>query len=262
MFRSATLLKANASSRASPAQQPTVPTRKAAGSSSQQHHDLASFIQHATREGLSPTSTVYTGTYYEYLVAASLARFGFRLDRTGGAHDLGIDLLGTWDVPSAPRPLRVLLQCKAHRRKLAPENLRELEGAFGGAPAAWRGDGVLGFLVSKGAASKGVIDALQRSRSPIGFMQCDDAGVVRQFLWNHAAQQWGLQGLGVTTRFVSPDPGVGVKEKGATAVGGVEKEITLTWNGWMIQRSLEVKEDGEDAAPETQIKRRKQSSAR
>jgi len=44
--------------------------------------------------------------------------------------DYGIDLLGTWSVPSALQPLKVLIQCKAFARKIEPSQARELEGAF------------------------------------------------------------------------------------------------------------------------------------
>jgi len=69
--------------------------------------------------------------------------------------DYGIDLLGTWSVPSALQPLKVLIQCKAFARKIEPSQARELEGAFVGAPIGWREAGVLGLLVSQKSATKG-----------------------------------------------------------------------------------------------------------
>ncbi|KAF2101822.1 hypothetical protein NA57DRAFT_11109, partial [Rhizodiscina lignyota] len=168
---------------------------------STQHNDLNSFLQYAKSNGTSQTSTVYVGTLYEYTVIESMKRFGFDLTRTGKASDLGIDLLGHWTVPSLPVPIRTLVQCKARSKKLRPENVRELEGAFSGAPAGWRGDGVLGFLVAAESATKGMRDALVRSKWPLGFLQVSRGGAVEQFLWNHSAAEKGLEGMGVTAKY-------------------------------------------------------------
>lgn len=197
-------------------------------SGSTQHHDLTSFLKYAESNDLSKTSTVYVGTLYEYTAIESLKRFGFDLTRTGKASDLGIDLLGHWSVPSLPVPLRTLVQCKARSKKLHPENVRELEGAFSGAPAGWRGEGVLGFLVAAESATKGMRDALVRSKWPLGFMQVNRNGVVEQFLWNHSAAERGLEGMGVTAKYSLANS---ARKK---AAGG--NEVVLTYNGWALTR--------------------------
>lgn len=197
---------------------------------SEQHNDLNSFLDYAKRVELADTSTVYVGTHYEYTVASSLQSLGFDLTRTGRASDYGIDLLGHWSVPSLPKPIRVLLQCKAHNKGLTPANVRELEGAFPGAPAGWRGGGVLGFLVATNQATKGMRDALIRSHLPMGFLQVTAEGTVLQFIWNHEAAQQGLEGMGVTNRF---SPRSGEKEHHGN---GLEQEIALTWKGWTLGR--------------------------
>ncbi|KPI40696.1 uncharacterized protein AB675_10870 [Cyphellophora attinorum] len=94
--------------------------------------------------------------------------------RTGKAGDRGVDLAGFWHLPDggqtegAPntRSLRVLTQCKRHRGKksLQPSAVRELEGAFLGAPPGWRGEDVLGVMVSTKPATKGVLTALSASK--------------------------------------------------------------------------------------------------
>ncbi|KAL2159861.1 hypothetical protein VTH06DRAFT_1994 [Thermothelomyces fergusii] len=197
------------------------------------HTDLPSFLAHAARTNLDPSSPVYVGTHFEYTVAGALARFGLSLRRVGGASDCGIDLLGTWSLPppsAGPRPqqqqqqqqqqqvLRVLAQCKAVQRP-GPHLVRELEGAFVGAPAGWRAAadrrGVLGLLVTERPATKGIRDALARSRWPMGYVACSRDGVVGQFLWNQMAREEGLE-----------EVGVGVRYDGA---GG--KELVLTWQG-------------------------------
>jgi hypothetical protein len=208
---------------------------------SQHHTSLPTFLAHAARTSLSPTSPLFIGTHYEYTVLCALSAIGFTLTRTGRSSDNGIDLLGTWTVPSHPAPLRVLLQCKNHSRSLRPEHVRELEGAFPGAPAGWKGQGVMGFLVSPKEASRGVRDAVARSKLPLGFLMVKpigqeglvgdgslgegnegNEGKVLQFLWNQEAAQCGLEGLGVTMRY-GEDPGM--------------KEVALTWNGWAIKKT-------------------------
>lgn len=178
---------------------PDAPTR--------QHSDLASFVAYARRTGLDESSTVYVGTHYEYKVSLSLSRYGFFLKRIGGSCDNGTDLIGTWTLPasSSTTPLtpvlRILVQCKAGARRVGPQHVRELEGSFVGAPVGWRGTGVLGVLVSEGAATKGVRDALGRSAWPMVYMRCSKDGVVSQMLWNQQAEHHGLEGYGVSVRY-------------------------------------------------------------
>lgn len=194
-----------------------------------QHNDVASFLKYSESNSLSPSSTVFKGTLYEYTVIESLRHFGFDLTRTGKRSDLGIDLLGHWTIPSLPIPLRALLQCKAHSKKLNPDTVRELEGAFVGAPAGFRGEGVLGFLVAAESATKGMRDALIRSELPLAFLQINRDGIVEQFLWNHIASHFGLEGLGVTTKHLQP-------AKNQSSKPSATKEIALTWNGWEISK--------------------------
>lgn len=196
------------------------------------HHDLDTFLAHAARTKLSPTSTTYVGTHYEYTVQATLRRFALALSRTGGRGDAGIDLLGTWHLPAtlAPLPLRVLVQCKAFKAKLGPNLVRELEGAFVGAPSGWRGKGIVGILVSPREATKGVRDAMGRSRWPIcwvmleGGLKDEGQGKVRQILWNKAACDIGLEGLAVTVKYGSSSGG---DEE-------VKKECVLVWHGHVV----------------------------
>lgn len=180
------------------------------------HHDLASFVDHAERSGLDPKSTLYVGTHYEYTVSQTLSRYRFYLRRIGGRSDYGTDLLGTWTVPSAAEPLKVLVQCKAISRKSAPNLIRELEGAFVGAPVGWRGHGVVGIFVTEKPATKGVRDSLARSKWPMGFVSCTREGRVQQMLWNQRAEEEGLEGLGVGMRYSGDER---------------EAQLLLTWRG-------------------------------
>ncbi|KAL7806569.1 hypothetical protein V8C44DRAFT_367892 [Trichoderma aethiopicum] len=180
----------------------------------QQHSDLASFLTDAKRRGLDEKSTLFTGTRYEYLVAARLARYGFSLTRVGKTSDYGIDLIGDWTIPS-PLPsalsvaIRVLIQCKGGDQRIGPHLIRELEGSFAGAPPGWRGGGVLGLLVGEKGATRGVREALGRADVAMGYVCCEGAGTgtgtggggrVRQMLWNQRAEELGLGGVSVGVR--------------------------------------------------------------
>jgi len=178
-------------------------------------------LEYASRIELDPKSTTYVGTHYEYTVQTALERLGMSLKRVGGKSDYGIDLLGTWSLPSAPEPLKVLIQCKAIARKIEPSQARELEGAFVGAPQGWRGSSVLALLVSQKSATKGVREALGRSRWPMGYVLCRADGKILQMLWNRRAEQEGLDGIGVGLKYNRGDR--------------KEGEVILTWKGDAIK---------------------------
>jgi hypothetical protein len=185
-------------------------------SPSSQHHDLKSFLAYAHRVELDTKSTVYVGTHYEYTVAATLARYGFYLKRVGGSSDYGTDLLGTWTPPTTSQTIRALIQCKAGVQRSGPNMIRELEGAFAGAPVGWRGERVMALLVAERPATKGVRDSLGRSRWPMGYVCCTKDGSLKQMIWNVKAEQAGLEGFGVTSRHVE---------------GSGESELVLMCNG-------------------------------
>ncbi|KAI4287973.1 MAG: hypothetical protein L6R35_002767 [Caloplaca aegaea] len=236
----------------------TAAQKKLPPSSSIHHHDLPSFLAHARRTRLSPTSTLYTGTRYEYICLQTLARLSFTLTRTGGRADYGIDLVGHWHPANASssssssssslpsHPLRVLVQCKALRSKPAPALIRELEGIYAGAPAGWRnGDTTIAVLVAKRPATKGVREALRCSRVPVMWVMLEELaerdggyveeaeeekGRVRQILWNAKVIELGVEGLGVGVRYLSPSSSSGEK-RGDNRGRSVEKEVVLTWKG-------------------------------
>lgn len=195
---------------------PSPPTPPPAPTSN--HHDLQSFLAHAERTTLSPQSTTYVGTHYEYTILEQLRRYRLLLTRIGGRADSGIDLVGTWDLPSLPHPLRVVVQCKALKSRVGPNVVRELEGTFVGAPVGWRGEGILGMLVSTREATKGVRDTLSKSSFPLIWIMAASDGEVHQILWNSKATDIGLGGLEVHVRY----------ESGADAC---KKSLALTCHG-------------------------------
>ena len=126
----------------------------------------------------------------------------------------------------------MLVQCKASQPQ--PSLVRELEGAYAGAPAGWRGEGVLALLVASTEATKGVREAVQRSRWPVGVMLVTREGELRQFLWNAEAARIGLEGLGVLVRYKDgrgkrtvQEEDADVKKSGERAKGS----LGLTWMG-------------------------------
>ncbi|KAL9533613.1 hypothetical protein SMMN14_02304 [Sphaerulina musiva] len=182
-------------SRGRPIKVPRVSLR----SNSPKHHDLESFVAYSTSRNVSTSSTVYRGTFYEYTVRAALESYHFNLHRTGKSNDLGIDLLGQWSLPQQPQELKVIVQCKLSVAQ--PCNVRELEGAYVGAPAGWNGDGIMALLISARPATLGVRSALQRSRLPMGFLQITEEGSVQQFIWNAVAQEARLMGMSTTKAY-------------------------------------------------------------
>lgn len=203
-----------------------VPTQKALlRTKGPEHHDVATYEAYAAHTGLNTNSTVYVGTHYEYTVAKALEKFGFDLQRIGGRDDVGIDLKGNWTLPIPPetdeKPLRVILQCKASKSyivKIPPRNARELEGSFSGAPPGFRNHKVVAFLVAPTFASKGILEAFNRSSRSMGFISCSLGGKVQQIIWNYTAEDKLLHQVQALTRF-------SVKR------GKKEQEVFLTWKG-------------------------------
>ncbi|KAL9617469.1 MAG: hypothetical protein Q9160_007732 [Pyrenula sp. 1 TL-2023] len=185
-------------------------------SPNESHYDLLSFLNHASKTGLDPKSSVFYGTRYEYIVQKTLRDYAFSLSRLGQVGDRGVDLAGYWHLPFLPEPLRVIVQCKSSKRKILPEIIRGLEGAFAGAPAGWRGQGVFSILVSPLPASKGVRQALARSNSPLCWLtikvedwkenEADREGILTQALWNKAAMDEALEGVDVVLRHDVKNP--------------------------------------------------------
>lgn len=137
-------------------------------------------------------------------------------------------------------PLRVLVQCKALKTKVGPNMIRELEGAFVGAPVGWRvmdmRGGVFAVMVSTREATKGVREAMGRSKWPMVWVMLEikqkrddldgiaqeEVGRVRQVLWNKVAAEMGLEGLTVTVKYEGAPNGT-EQEMG--------KECVLMWSG-------------------------------
>ncbi|PYH76229.1 hypothetical protein BO82DRAFT_296792 [Aspergillus uvarum CBS 121591] len=184
--------------------------------SKHKHYNRASFIDFARRHDLSRSSTLFIGNLYEYTVQTELRHAAaLLLHRTGGRSDNGIDHLGTWHLPGHEVPIHVAVQCKAHRRRVGPQSIRELEGVIARRmPHTWRLQGQepgqveagprVGMLVNRREASAGVRAALQRSALPLVYLMVDLRGVLRQALWNEAVEALGVAPLGVEVPYPPP----------------------------------------------------------
>ncbi|KAH8725714.1 hypothetical protein GQ44DRAFT_213792 [Phaeosphaeriaceae sp. PMI808] len=203
------------------------------------HDSLQTFLAYAKRTNLDPQSSYRIGTHYEYTTALSLRRLGFSLLRIGRADDAGIDLIGHWVMAPLHEPLRVLVQCKSWRGSVHPCNIRELAGSFRGTPPSWKRKPVMALIITTNKATKGTLQAMSRSTRPMGFVMISANGVIQQFVWNRAAAEHGLEGVGVTLRHT---PRVLFPDQATITDSphdhtppfkntGTNKEIQLTWMG-------------------------------
>lgn len=208
------------------------------------HNSLPTFIDYANRTKLSPFSSFYIGTHYEYTTALSFMRLGFSLLRVGSKNDAGIDLIGHWVLAPVSEPLPVIIQCKSRTISVSPSHIRELEGSFRGIPPSWKGKPVLGLLVTTRKATKGTLEAISRSPWPMGFVLMSRHGLIQQFVWNRAASDRGLEGVGVSLRhtprallaesdLLEAEEESSQRKKRASkyANTGTQTDIQLTWMG-------------------------------
>ncbi|PVH91861.1 hypothetical protein DM02DRAFT_620270 [Periconia macrospinosa] len=233
---------------------------------SRHHNSLSSFLEHAERRKLDPTTTVYSGTIYEYKAAESLKRLGFSLIRTGRTSDAGLDLVGYWILPPLREPLPIIVQCKATGSGCTPAYVRELEGSFGNVPVDWHRKDVLGLLVCIQQATSGVLHAIGVSRHPLGYVKISRDGTVEQMIWNRVAIERGLEGVGVTVRHTPRVllPAADEWEPRDTSAKkhnheiarrfrdtGTIQDIQLTWLGSPITPDLETVDEASKALLES-----------
>ncbi|KAF2639727.1 hypothetical protein P280DRAFT_377663, partial [Massarina eburnea CBS 473.64] len=232
---------------------------------SKHHNSLPSFLEYTERNRINTKSTVYVGTLYEYRSALALLRLGFSLLRTGRRSDAGIDLIGHWVLPPLREPLPVIVQCKGTASPITPSIIRELEGSFQNIPHEWRRKDVLGLICSAHNATSGTLHAISTSQRPLGYVKITQEGSVKQLLWNHAASERGLEGVGVTIRhtpcvLLPPPADWGAEDTLSKKsrdrpnrpralrkfrAEGTHKDVQLTWLGSPISPARE------DLAPQT-----------
>jgi hypothetical protein len=197
------------------------------------HTDITTFLAHANATNLSPKSTYYVGTLYEYTVLRALREFNIVLHRTGGTDDKGVDLRGRWILPyhsTYAHGIPVIVQCKGENRPMGPRYFRELEGA-----TAAEEDDTLVLLAALSRFTEGARRAVMGSERPMGAVLVgayDSGGEVRQFLWNSAAGRVVGSQLGVKTFF----------DQGSRTDGeeGITSRVVLTWEGKIIKTKKKI----------------------
>ncbi|KAF8488080.1 hypothetical protein JB92DRAFT_3130192 [Gautieria morchelliformis] len=133
-------------------------------------------------------STVHRGVTFEKRSLEILqSQLSMSLQKVGGRSDGGIDLQGWWWLPPtrrAPsashtlptwtgidgiprRRIRVLGQCKAEKKKMGPNYVREMEGVLGRHNTQERRDPVVGLLVSQSAFTRSTVLRAFSSRIPL-----------------------------------------------------------------------------------------------
>ncbi|KAJ6590544.1 hypothetical protein DFH09DRAFT_908687 [Mycena vulgaris] len=137
-------------------------------------------------------ATVHKGTLFEERSRKILQdHLSMSLRRVGGKSDGGIDLMGWWWIPSAEsKPhesgsdapkrtrLRVLAQCKAEKKKMGPNYVREMEGVLhrymslsrssvSSGPPSLSQEPLVALLVSESPFTKSTL--LRAHSSPVPF---------------------------------------------------------------------------------------------
>ena len=119
----------------------------------------------------------------------------------GGANDAGIDLQGSWLLPSLSAPLQAIVQCKfLGRKSVSPVLVRELEGTFSASPDM-DGQVVVGVLCTPGLGTKAVREALRRCTRPVVLVSIDEDGWIEAVVWNRAVKDI-CEGVSVGVRHV------------------------------------------------------------
>ena len=137
------------------------------------------------------------------------------------------------------------MQCKNLKAKARPNLIRELEGAFVGAPQGWKGESVVAVLCAGREATKGVREAIREARRGLVWIMVEDVkragedkesdadveaegtGRIRQVLWNDRVASLGLEGIGVQIKYSAPQDR-----------GTIDREAVLTWKGEMWEPDI------------------------
>lgn len=86
----------------------------------------------------------------------------------------------------------------------------------------------MALLATTLLATKGIRDAMSRSRWPLAYAMINQEGDIEQFLWNRKSADIGLEGLRVETMHKFPMCETATSDQGSSQIS---KEVVLTWQG-------------------------------
>ncbi|TPX48274.1 hypothetical protein SeMB42_g03060 [Synchytrium endobioticum] len=177
----------------------------------------------STLDSEEPLSAVEKGLALERAAIKVLSRFHFQLRHVGGANDRGVDLRGTWPLPSARSsppsqqlsppslipPINVIIQCKNEATCIGPKVIRELEGTLTKETGL-----TLGLLVTSNGLSRRALDAIQAATLPIGFATIDNIynPTLVELQFNHVAQRTILSDIVIAPRYVKAENGAWTRQ--------------------------------------------------
>ena len=151
----------------------------------------------------SMISSVHRGAAFERRALRLLqANLSMSLNRVGGKSDGGVDLQGWWWLPSAPsaftdpthrRRVRVFAQCKAEKKKIGPNYIREMEGVlhrYLSDPSP-----LVALFISESHFTKEALLRMQSSPIPFSLLHLpsEHEDEIGSMVWNHALS--GTNGL-------------------------------------------------------------------
>ncbi|EPQ53458.1 hypothetical protein GLOTRDRAFT_139694 [Gloeophyllum trabeum ATCC 11539] len=160
-------------------------------------------------------SAVHRGVAFELRSLRILqAHLSMSLQRVGGKADGGVDLQGWWWLPSRtadaehPRRVRVLAQCKAEKKKMGPNYVREMEGVM----SRQRTDAAVALLISESAFTAATLLRANSSSVPFFLLHfpAEGDGAINAAFWNPAlAGESGILGGEIDIRWEREPSGGG-----------------------------------------------------
>lgn len=122
------------------------------------------------------------GVAYEYLALQVLNKRvrGLVLTHCGGRADQGVDLSGRWSLGG--QEVGVVGQCKAHRRRLGPQTMREMQGVME-VPEA------LGWVLSASGFSREALGVADRAERGLLLWHLTKDGMVESIHLNAVAKR-------------------------------------------------------------------------